>query len=99
MKSIKITIVLACLFMFSQFYGQNDICTTFETGSFEGWTAQNASMTINSPAMDGTNYLRVRDASFGSWVYNSTTYPQSWVQFIDRCLFFDYKIFKDGHAN
>jgi hypothetical protein len=98
MKTINYFIVLLCLFMTGISSGQNEICTTFEDGTFDGWQNRFSTSTIDSPALDGSNYLRVRDASGGSYVYNSTSYPKNWDQFIDRCLCFDYKVYNDGNA-
>ncbi|AFL81798.1 hypothetical protein Aeqsu_2338 [Aequorivita sublithincola DSM 14238] len=99
MKTIRHTIVMFCLLMIGLSYGQNEICTNFESGSFDGWQNRYSTSSINSPALDGTNYLRVRDGSGGSWVYNSTSYPKDWKRFIDHCLCFDYKVFNDGIAS
>lgn len=73
-------------------------CTTFESGSFEGWQALDAHISLETPAMDNSTYLRAHDASGASYIY-SNSYPSNWRRFEGNCLCFDYKIFNDGVRN
>ncbi len=99
MKTIKFTISALCLFLVSLAYGQNDFCTTFEDGSFDGWQNYGTSSAISSPSLDDSNYLQLNDQSGASWGYNSTSYPDNWEEFIGDCICFDYKVNNDGHVS
>ena len=96
MKTKNYFLLLLCLFSFTMVTAQDEICTDFESGSTEGWTNLFSVLSISSPALDGTNYLRVRDDSGASWTYNDTSYPTNFEQHLGSCLCFDYKVFNDA---
>lgn len=98
MKTQSYVFLLFFLFGMSGLFAQNEICTTFESGTNEGWTDLLSTSNIASPALDGTNYLRVRDNSGASWTYNDSSYPTVWEEYLGSCLCFDYKVFNDAAA-
>lgn len=86
--------------MISLSYGQNEICTTFESGSFDGWQNYGTTSSISFPnTIDNSNFLQLLDGSGASWGYNSSSYPHDLTPFIEDCLCFDYKVFNDGNVN
>lgn len=107
MKAFNYTLGLICLLMINLSFGQsasnegtiepspNKLCNTFESGTNEGWQELNSSINIDTPAMDGTKYLRARDASGPSYIYNNS-FPTNWERYKGQCLCFDYKVFNDG---
>ncbi len=98
MKTKNYLFALVWLLSLGTIFSQNEICTTFESGTQEGWVQLLSTTSIAAPALDGTNYLRVRDNSGASWAHNNTSYPNDWVAYEGSCLCFDYKVFNDAAA-
>ncbi|HLW32216.1 MAG TPA: T9SS type A sorting domain-containing protein [Aequorivita sp.] len=96
MKLINYTIVFLCLAMTNVSFGQEKLCTNFESGTNEGWKEQDAITHIDGPGMDGTKYLEAMATSGSSYIFNGDSYPSDWKQFIGDCLCFDYKVIDDG---
>lgn len=96
MKLINYTIVFLCLAMINVSFGQEKLCTNFESGTNEGWKEQDAITYIDGPGMDGTKYLEAMATSDSSYIFNGNSYPSDWKQFSGDCLCFDYKVIDDG---
>ncbi len=97
MKTFKYISAIILILLTGTIFAQQNICSDFNTGT-DGWTPLLASQNISNPALDGTDYLRVRDGSGASWTYNTTSYPKVWTELQGNCLCFDYKVFNDAQS-
>jgi len=98
LKARNYIVVLISLFATISMTSQSlPICTDFNSGTNEGWNPLASNISISNPnTLDGTDYLRIRDASGASWTYNTSTYPTNLINLEGNCLCFDYKVFNDG---
>ena len=95
MKQFNLLLLILTIFQLSLF-AQNAPCSNFESGNNDGWTPVVSNLSLSSPALDGTTYLRVSDASGASYAVNNSSYAGDWNQFDGQCLCYDYKVFDDA---
>lgn len=110
MTTIKLNLLILLLFssfcLFSQINCENfdnSVVIVDDNGSefVDNWKEFNAELdVVNSNPSDGTNYLKMEDRSFSSWVYNDVDYSGNLMSGSEECSFcWDYKIFSDGDGN
>ncbi|HLV91734.1 MAG TPA: T9SS type A sorting domain-containing protein [Aequorivita sp.] len=112
MKTINYTFALICFLTANLCLGQvigievpieaepvtNKACNTFESNTTEGWQELHSTISLDSPSMDNSTYLKADDRSGASYIY-SNSFPSNWERYKGKCLCFDYKVFNDGNRN
>lgn len=112
MKTINYTFALICFLTANLCLGQvigievpveaepvkNKLCNTFESNTNEGWQELHSTISLDSPSMDNSTYLKADDESGASYIY-SNSFPSNWERYKGKCLCFDYKVFNDGNKH